>query len=94
VIEGQTPAEVRLSQNYPNPFNPSTTIEYAIPHAGFVTLKIYSTLGQEVATLVSEDHGAGRFHAVWDAAGFSSGVYFYRLSAGGYVQTRKLVLTK
>jgi len=94
LIDGQSPAEARLFQNYPNPFNPNTTIEYAIPHAGFVTLKIYSTLGQEVATLVSEEHGAGRFHAVWDAAGFPSGVYFCRLSAGGYVETRKLVLTK
>ena len=94
LTDGQTPAEARLFQNYPNPFNPRTTIEYAIPHTGFVTLKIYSTLGQEVATLVSEEQGAGRFHAVWDAAGFPSGVYFCRLSAGGYVETRKLVLTK
>jgi len=81
----------RLSSNYPNPFNPSTTIEYALPHSGYATLRIYNVLGEEVATLVDGDHAAGTFTATWDASDLPSGVYFYRLTAGEYVQTRKMV---
>ncbi len=74
------PTAYRLEQNYPNPFNPSTTIEFSLPRSGFVKLTVYSTLGEEVATLVSENLSAGRYSAEWDATGSASGVYFYRLS--------------
>jgi hypothetical protein len=80
--------------NYPNPFNPSTTIEFALPHAGYVTLKVYSVLGEEVATLIAGERAAGSFRATWDASSMPSGVYFYRLTAGEYVQTKKAVLMK
>ena len=86
------PEQFMLSQNYPNPFNPSTTIEFALPHAGFVTLKVYNVLGEEVATLIAGDHPAGTFKATWDASEMPSGVYFYRLTAGNYVQTKTMVL--
>jgi hypothetical protein len=88
------PREYTLAQNYPNPFNPSTTIEFALPHAGFVTLKVYNVLGEEVGDLVSGDHAPGTFKATWDAADIPSGVYFYRLTAGECVQTRKALLMK
>jgi hypothetical protein len=90
----QGPKGYWLSHNYPNPFNPSTKIEYALPHAAFVTLKIYNVLGEDVATLVSGQHDAGSFTATWDATGLPSGVYLYRLTAGGYVQSRKTVLVR
>jgi hypothetical protein len=89
-----TPSEYLLSQNYPNPFNPSTTIEFALPHSSFVTLRVYNALGEEVAALVAGDHAPGTFKATWDASGMPSGVYFYRLTAGEYVQTKKAVLMR
>jgi hypothetical protein len=88
------PEAYRLSQNYPNPFNPSTTIKFALPHAGPVTLRVYNVLGEEVVTLISGEHPAGTFEASWDASGLPSGVYFYRLTAGEYIQTKKMVLMK
>jgi CubicO group peptidase (beta-lactamase class C family) len=91
-----------LSQNYPNPFNPSTTIDFALPHASVVTLTIYNTLGQLVETLISERLSAGRFEASWDAGRYSSGIYFYRLQAESpstsvghrFEETRKMILMK
>ena len=83
-----------LRQNYPNPFNPSTSIEFVHPLAGFVSLKVYNVLGEEMACLVSGDYAAGTFKATWDATGLPSGVYLYRLTAGDYVQTKKMVLCK
>jgi len=84
-----------LEQNYPNPFNPSTTIEFALPHSGFVTLKIYNILGEEMAALVSERLTAGKYKYEWDASDLASGVYFYRLEAGkDFIKTKKLVLLK
>ncbi|MCP4429439.1 MAG: T9SS type A sorting domain-containing protein, partial [Gammaproteobacteria bacterium] len=94
----QLPKTYSLNQNYPNPFNPSTTVEFALPHAGFVTLKIYNILGKEVATLVSERLTAGKYEYQWDASregGVASGVYFYRLQTeSDFVQTKKLLLLK
>ena len=92
--ESALPTQYIVAQNYPNPFNPSTTIEFALPHAGYVTLKVYNVLGEEVATLVAGNHAAGTFKATWDASGQPSGVYFYRLTAGEYVQTKKMVLMR
>ncbi len=88
------PASFMLSPNYPNPFNPSTTIRYAIPQAGYVTLKIYNLLGNEIATLVSEKQPVGEHTIRWNPVGLPSGVYVYRLQAGESVAARKLILMK
>ena len=88
------PITYGLNQNYPNPFNPSTKIRYELPKESFVTIKIYNVLGQEVATLVSEEMKPGRYEVAWDARGFASGVYFYRLQAKDFVDTKKLILLK
>jgi hypothetical protein len=86
--------DFRLDQNYPNPFNPSTTIRFSLPEAARVSLKIFTLLGEEVATLVSGDLQAGQHSARWDAAEIPSGVYFYRLQAGQFTETKKLVLLR
>ena len=88
------PATYALQQNYPNPFNPSTTVRYELPKASHVTLKVYTTLGQEVATLVDEAQEPGYKSVQFDGSHLSSGVYFYRLQAGDFVQSMKLVLMK
>ena len=88
------PRSFTLEQNYPNPFNPTTTIRFSVPQSGFVTLKVYNLLGQEVATLVNEQLAAGTFAADFNAAQLASGAYVYRLSAEGFVQVRKMVLMK
>lgn len=83
-----------LSQNYPNPFNPSTVIIYQLPTAGNVKLKVYDLLGREVANLVEEYKLAGSHEIEFNAGNLTSGVYFYRLQAGSFVETKKLVLLK
>lgn len=88
------PSSITLLQNYPNPFNPATTIEYHLPAATHVTLKVVDLLGREVATLVNERQQAGVYKTPFDAGRLTSGVYFYRLQAGNSVQTRRLVLLK
>ncbi len=88
------PEEFTLLQNYPNPFNPSTTISWQSPVSSWQTLKVYDVLGNEVATLVDEYREAGSHSASFDANRLSSGVYFYKLQSGGFVETRKMVLLK
>jgi len=88
------PASFALSQNYPNPFNPSTVISYQLPVTSQISLKVYDVLGREVATLVSERKAAGNYSVTFDASKFSSGVYFYKLQAGNFVQTKKMLLVK
>ena len=88
------PVEFRLDQNFPNPFNPTTTIVFAIPEPSRVTLKLFDTLGREVAILVDEDKRAGEYRVVLDAAGLASGMYFYRIQAGAFGKLRKLMLLK
>jgi ligand-binding sensor domain-containing protein len=88
------PTQFELSQNYPNPFNPETTIKYQIPESGRVSLKIYDVLGREVANLVNEFQSRGNYTKMFNAASLSSGVYFYRLQAGNYSATKKLILVK
>ncbi|MHA2028028.1 MAG: LamG-like jellyroll fold domain-containing protein [Candidatus Kariarchaeaceae archaeon] len=83
-----------LSMNFPNPYNPTTTIKYQIPNAGFVTLKVYDVLGNEVATLVNESKEEGRYQITFDASILSSGVYIYQLQVNDYLSTKKMVLMK
>ncbi|HEY9164597.1 MAG TPA: T9SS type A sorting domain-containing protein [Candidatus Kryptonia bacterium] len=90
----QVPGEYTLSQNFPNPFNPSTVISYQLPLNGMVALKIYDILGREVETLVNERQTAGNHSVTFNASNLPSGVYFYRLEAGTFSQTKKLVLLK
>jgi subtilisin family serine protease len=91
---GDVPASYVLHQNYPNPFNPATVIRYEVRQKGFVTLRVYNSLGQEVSVLVSKDLRPGRYDAVWDGTSFPSGVYYYKLVAGDYMDTKKMVLIK
>ena len=88
------PLAFQLEQNYPNPFNPSTKISYSIPQEGDVTLKIYDVLGNEVATLVNEEKPAGVYEVEFNAGNLSSGIYLYKLTAGNFIQTRKMILIK
>jgi hypothetical protein len=84
----------KLEQNYPNPFNPSTMIEFSIPAESRVALKVYNILGQEVATLVNESLLAGNHAVKFDASRFATGVYLYRITAGSFVSTKKMLLLK
>ena len=101
------PTEFSLSQNYPNPFNPSTKIKYTIPNVtlgsssraesreeGFVTLRVYDVLGNEVTTLVNEEKPAGSYEVEFNASNLSSGIYFYKLSAGSFTETKKMTVLK
>lgn len=89
-----TPTKYALTQNFPNPFNPSTNISYELPSANFVSLKIYDTMGREVANLVSENQAAGFYTVKFDASKLSSGIYFYKLTANDFTATKKLMLLK
>jgi endoglucanase len=93
-FRGASPREFQLQQNYPNPFNPSTTIKYELPSASEMTLTVYDMLGREVSVLVNEKRDAGVYEVKCDMSGLSSGAYFYRLTAGSYVQTRTLMLLR
>ena len=88
------PAKYELSQNYPNPFNPTTTIKYAIPRPGFVSLKVYDVLGKEVVSLVNQEMATGYYSIDFDGSNLGSGVYFYRIESAGFVQTKKMLLIK
>lgn len=91
---GRIPKEFALYQNYPNPFNPTTVISYSLPQNSFVTISVYDALGREVTTLVNTRQSAGHHSISFDASNLPSGVYFYRLQAGAYMQTEKLVFLK
>jgi hypothetical protein len=88
------PRLYKLNQNYPNPFNPSTVISYQLPALSKISLKIYDLLGREVTTIVDDTKPAGTYSAIWNALDKPSGVYFYKLTANGFVQTRKMILQK
>jgi photosystem II stability/assembly factor-like uncharacterized protein len=92
--EGDIPTQFSLSRNYPNPFNPTTEIRYHIPHSSYVSLKVFDVIGREVVTLVDDIRVAGNHNISWNASGVPSGVYFYRLQAGNFMKTRKLVILK
>jgi hypothetical protein len=93
-VSSEIPETFTLPQNFPNPFNPTTHIRFVSPLTSHVSLKIFDLLGQEVAMLVDEEMSPGNYEVTWDATGFPSGVYFYRLEAGEFVQTKKLVLLR
>jgi hypothetical protein len=98
-ISAETPATYLLTQNYPNPFNPSTTIKFALPYAGLVTLKVYNEQGKEVKTLVDGIQQVGTYKVNFDASNLSSGIYFYKIFVSGsksesWAQTKKMVLVK
>ncbi len=93
------PTVYGLSQNFPNPFNPSTTISFAVPRQGYVSLAVFNLLGQEVRTLVAEEKPAGNYEIVWDGRSengreLPSGMYLYQMKAGGITQTRRMILLK
>ena len=89
-----TSAGTSIAQNTPNPFNPTTTIAYELSEPGDVTLRVYSITGQEVATLVSSYQQPGHYEAAWDGSGFANGVYVYRLQAGKFTDTKRMLLLK
>ncbi len=88
------PYKISLDQNYPNPFNPATTISFNLPNAEFVTLKIYDVLGKEITSLVNEELNAGQHTKIFNANNLSSGVYFYKLQAGKFSETKKMMLVR
>ncbi|MBZ0202572.1 MAG: T9SS type A sorting domain-containing protein [Ignavibacteria bacterium] len=88
------PESFNLGQNYPNPFNPSTSFKYTIPTSGMVTLKIYDNVGSEIMTLVDRNMSAGNYIETVDMSAYSSGIYFYTLTAGSFVETKKMILVK
>jgi len=92
--DGSSPSIFRLNQNYPNPFNPSTTISYQLPIAGQASLKVFDVLGNEVALLINEEKPAGSYEVNFNASKLSSGFYFYKLQAGSFVETKKMILLK
>lgn len=94
IVQDRIPVSFGLEQNYPNPFNPSTTIKFSLPKTSYVTLRVLNILGEEVSTLVSQELLAGTHRTVWDAISMPSGVYFYRLQAGEFTETKKLILLR
>ncbi|MEO8515063.1 MAG: T9SS type A sorting domain-containing protein [Ignavibacteria bacterium] len=93
-ISSDIPNQFSLSQNYPNPFNPSTKIQFALPKSTYVQIIVYDELGRELETIVNEQLNAGTYQMDWNAANFPSGVYYYKLTAGSYSDTKKMVLIK
>ena len=92
--EESLPKSYSLLQNHPNPFNPITVIEYALPEVSDVSLIIYDLGGKQIVNLIDGEHRAGKYQVIWDASGLASGIYFYRLQASGFAQTKKLILLK
>jgi len=91
---GTIPNEFTLYQNYPNPFNPTTVISYQLPVSSNVSIKVYDLLGREVSTLVEEYKQAGKYQINFNADGLSSGVYYYQLKTGNFIQTKKLIFLR
>jgi len=94
VTLGSVPTKFALHQNYPNPFNPVTVIRYELPNSATVKLQVFDVLGRVVATVVNERKEAGIYEVPFNASGLSSGTYFYRLQAGTFVETKKMMLVK
>jgi hypothetical protein len=94
VCSSDLPDKYILSQNYPNPFNPVTKITFAIPKRGLVSLKVYDVLGRVTAELVNEIKTAGNYLIDFDASGFASGVYFYKLEVNGFSDVKRMIIIK
>lgn len=92
--EESVPGKYQLYQNYPNPFNPSTIISWQLPSKSHVLLKVYNVLGKEISTLVNEVRPAGKYKIIFDAGTLASGVYFYRLIADSFSETKKMLLIR
>ena len=90
----EIPTEFSLSQNYPNPFNPSTVIRYSLIENSFTSLKVYDITGKEVANLVNESQDPGRYEVTFNGSNFSSGVYFYKITAGNFSSVKRMFLIK
>ncbi len=88
------PSLFKLFDNYPNPFNPSTTVRYSIPEASFTSIKIYDALGNEVSSLVNETKQAGTYEVEFKASDLSSGIYYYTIQAGSFIETKKMILLR
>jgi hypothetical protein len=94
INDGEIVNDFNLYQNYPNPFNPSTNIQFALPQSGYVTLEVFSVTGERVDVLISEELNAGKYNYEWNGSNLTSGIYFYRLNAGSFVETRKMMMLK
>jgi hypothetical protein len=93
-VAGLQPEQFTLEQNYPNPFNPTTTIQFSLPIKSTVSVKVFDILGREVRTLVNDVKSPGTYKVLFDGTGLASGTYFYRMEAGNYIDTKKLLLLK
>lgn len=93
-VNSQVPSRFSLAQNFPNPFNPSTSIRFDVAESGIVKLKIYNILGTEISVLVNENLNPGTYEINWDASSYPSGIYYYRLISGSFIETRKMILIK
>jgi Secretion system C-terminal sorting domain len=93
-LSAEAPMRFSLEQNFPNPFNPTTNISFSLSSRSFVSLKVYDLKGREVATVVSEEMSEGNYAKQWNARNLPSGIYFYRLQAGSFKETKKLLLLK
>ncbi|NNG27665.1 MAG: T9SS type A sorting domain-containing protein, partial [Ignavibacteriaceae bacterium] len=91
---GTIPTDFSLKQNYPNPFNPTTIISFSIPQSSNVIIKVFDLLGNEIAKLVNEEKLAGSYEVEFNVSGLPSGVYFYQLEAGSFIETKKMILLK
>ena len=94
LLKRKLPEGFSLRQNHPNPFNPVTTINYYIPEPCFVTIKIYDILSNEIYTLVEDEKPAGNYETTWYPVNIPSGIYFYRIKAGKFIETKKMLLVK
>jgi len=88
------PTEFALYQNHPNPFNPATKIKYSVPQSTNIIIKVYDILGNKIETLVNEEKAAGSYEVTFDGSELTSGIYFYKLQAGSFVETKKMVLLR
>ena len=93
-VSSELPSGFSLGQNYPNPFNPVTNLKFGISELGYVSLKVYDILGKEIVTLVNEKLSLGKYKVEFDGSGLTSGVYFYRLTAGEFTETKRMLLVK
>ena len=90
----ETPTNYVLTQNYPNPFNPSTKIRYSVPQSSQLIIKVFDVLGNEIETLVNEQKTIGTYELTWNTENLPSGVYFYQIKAGSFMETKKMILLK